>query len=110
MFGDFQELLVIFVIALLVVGPKKLPEFARQLGKIVGELKRTLMEARVEIDREIAAEARKEEVLQTNQEVLEKRNAMHSGQEAPAGNEAAGAPAPGQAGEDLTTEHKDVNG
>ena len=34
------ELLVIMVVALLVLGPDKLPEVARQVGKVVGELRR----------------------------------------------------------------------
>lgn len=35
------ELIVIFIVALLVIGPKKLPEFARSLGKGLQEFKRT---------------------------------------------------------------------
>lgn len=35
----FQELIVIFIVALLVFGPKKLPELARALGRGIGELK-----------------------------------------------------------------------
>lgn len=42
MFGvSFTELLVIFVVALLVLGPEKLPEMAARLGKLTAELKRT---------------------------------------------------------------------
>ena len=36
----FQELLIIFVIALLVFGPKKLPELGKSLGKGLREFKR----------------------------------------------------------------------
>jgi TatA/E family protein of Tat protein translocase len=35
------DLLVILVIALIVFGPKKLPELAKTLGKAMGELKKT---------------------------------------------------------------------
>jgi TatA/E family protein of Tat protein translocase len=42
MFGlSFFELLAIFGVALLVFGPEKLPEIAKVLGKISGELRRT---------------------------------------------------------------------
>jgi Tat protein translocase TatB subunit len=34
------EMLVILVVALLVLGPNKLPEAARQVGKAMGELRR----------------------------------------------------------------------
>jgi TatA/E family protein of Tat protein translocase len=36
-----QELLVILVIALIVVGPKKLPDIAKSLGRGLAEFKRT---------------------------------------------------------------------
>jgi len=34
------ELIVILVVALIVLGPKRLPEVARQVGKALGELRR----------------------------------------------------------------------
>jgi TatA/E family protein of Tat protein translocase len=45
MFGlGMQELLVILVIALIVVGPQKLPEVAKSLGRGLAEFKRTTNE------------------------------------------------------------------
>ena len=45
MFGiGMQEIVLICVIALIVVGPKKLPELARALGKGYGEFRRTFDE------------------------------------------------------------------
>jgi sec-independent protein translocase protein TatA len=42
MFGiGMQELLIILVIALIVVGPRKLPELAKSLGRGFAEFKRT---------------------------------------------------------------------
>ncbi|OGP68034.1 MAG: twin arginine-targeting protein translocase TatB [Deltaproteobacteria bacterium RBG_16_44_11] len=41
MFGiGMQELIIIAIIALLIVGPKKLPDLAKTLGKSFGELRR----------------------------------------------------------------------
>jgi len=43
------DLLVILVIALIVFGPKKLPELAKTIGKAMGELKRTTEEVKESI-------------------------------------------------------------
>lgn len=50
MFGlGFTEILFILVVALLVFGPKKLPEVSRSLGRALGELRRTADDFRREI-------------------------------------------------------------
>jgi Tat protein translocase TatB subunit len=49
MFGiGMTELMVIFVIALLVLGPKRLPEVARSLGRSLAEFRRASTELRRE--------------------------------------------------------------
>jgi TatA/E family protein of Tat protein translocase len=49
MFGiGMTELLVIFAIALVVLGPKKLPEIARSLGRGLAEFRRASSEMRRE--------------------------------------------------------------
>ncbi len=41
MFGlGWQEILLIFVIALLIFGPRKLPEIGRSLGKAIAEFRK----------------------------------------------------------------------
>ncbi|MEW6067741.1 MAG: Sec-independent protein translocase protein TatB [Nitrospirota bacterium] len=47
-----QELIVIFVVALLVFGPKKLPELARSLGRGMGELKRSFQDVKDQVKTE----------------------------------------------------------
>jgi TatA/E family protein of Tat protein translocase len=48
-----QELIVIFVVALLVFGPKRLPEIARSMGKGIGELKKALDGVKTQINSEL---------------------------------------------------------
>ena len=47
------ELVVIFVVALIVFGPNKLPEIGRALGKGIGELKKALDGVKEQVDSEI---------------------------------------------------------
>ncbi len=48
-----QELILIFVVALLVFGPKRLPEIAQSLGRAVGELKKAMNGVKDQIDSEM---------------------------------------------------------
>jgi len=50
-----MELVLIFVIALLVFGPKKLPEIGRSVGKALREFKKTSEEIKGRIEEEIEA-------------------------------------------------------
>ncbi len=55
----FPELLIIFVVALIVFGPRKLPELGRSLGKGLAEFKRASNELRNTLDEEIKHEERR---------------------------------------------------
>ena len=64
MFGiGGPELLIICVVALVVIGPKKLPEMLRSLGKGVAEFKRVGTDVKSTLDDEVnkaEAESRKD--------------------------------------------------
>jgi TatA/E family protein of Tat protein translocase len=50
------ELLIILTLALIIFGPRKLPELGRSLGKSLGEFKRASNELRNTLDEEIRIE------------------------------------------------------
>ena len=56
MFGSLgvPELIVIFVIALIIFGPRKLPEIGRSLGRSINEFKRASNEFKAQIESEIS--------------------------------------------------------
>jgi TatA/E family protein of Tat protein translocase len=56
-FGAPVEWIVIGAVVLVIFGPKKLPEFARSLGKSVGELKKGLDETKETFNSSLAAPA-----------------------------------------------------
>ncbi len=55
MFGSvgFPELMLIFIVVILIFGPKKLPDFAKMLGKAIREFKKTVNDAKSTIEEEI---------------------------------------------------------
>jgi TatA/E family protein of Tat protein translocase len=50
----FPEMAFLFVMALLLFGPKKLPEIGRQIGRALNEFKRASNEFKSQIEAEIA--------------------------------------------------------
>ena len=49
----FSELLVIGVVALIVIGPEKLPRVARTIGHLVGRMQRYVADVKADINKEI---------------------------------------------------------
>lgn len=87
MFGfGFPELLLLFAIALVVIGPKKLPDLARALGRGFSEFKR----ATDEFKTSFAEEAR---TAQTREELLKSGKLSAPGSETPSPYEPSGDPA-----------------
>ncbi len=62
----FWELAIVMVVALLVVGPERLPALAGQIGRWVGKAKRMIESVRSDIESEIKA-AELKEILEKQQ-------------------------------------------
>jgi len=63
MFGSIgmPELIIIFVIALIIFGPRKLPELGRSLGKSLAEFKRASNELKSTLEEEIRLEEQQQQ-------------------------------------------------
>ncbi len=84
----FLELVLIAVIALLVLGPERLPKAARAAGAMVGKAKRMVSQFSQEIDKQMKAEELREkikkegdgiglnDIQRTVQEALDEANEM----------------------------------
>lgn len=68
MFGSIgmAEMVVIFLIALLVFGPRKLPELGKSLGRSLAEFKRASNELRNTLEDEVRIEEQREQAARAS--------------------------------------------
>jgi len=61
MFGSlgFPELMLIFLVALVVFGPRKLPDIGRSIGKALGEFKRATNDLKSTLEEEVRIDDQK---------------------------------------------------
>jgi sec-independent protein translocase protein TatA len=73
MFGSIgiPEIILIFVVVLLLFGPNKLPDFAKNFGKAVREFRKTLNEAKSTIEQEIDKADISRDIKEVNQDIQE---------------------------------------
>ncbi len=67
----FWELLLIGVVGLLVVGPERLPEFARTIGRWVGQAQRMMRSVRADIERELETDDLRNMINQQEEQIKE---------------------------------------
>jgi len=79
--SGFLEMLVIGVIALLVIGPERLPEVAAKVGKIIGKMKAFIATTRDDIEREIRADELTSMLAKQKEEISELRDMMKNTQQ-----------------------------
>ncbi len=75
------EMMVIAVIALLVVGPERLPEVASKVGSWVGKARAFISSTKADIEREFQASEMKNLLSEQQQEIEELRKMVSSTQE-----------------------------
>ena len=81
MFGSVgvPELIIIFTIALIIFGPRKLPELGKSLGKSLAEFKRASNELKNTLDEEIRLEERRTATMEEERRNVERQAApVHS--------------------------------
>jgi sec-independent protein translocase protein TatA len=80
MFGSLgmPELIVIFVIALVVFGPRKLPELGRSLGRGIAEFKKATNELQNTLEQEINADEARSKAASNAAQVVAQDHAPHS--------------------------------
>lgn len=71
---SFAELVVVAVVALLVIGPEKLPKVARTIGALTGRVQRYVGQVKEEVNREL----RFEELQKLQQEIKQSVDATQS--------------------------------
>ena len=76
--SGFLEMLVIGVIALMVVGPERLPGLASKAGKMVGKMKAFVANTREDIEKEIRAEEMQSMLAKQKDEISELRDMMQN--------------------------------
>jgi len=95
MFGiGMPELVIIMVIALIVIGPQKLPDLARSLGKGLAEFKKATDDFKTSIDTETRSSEEKEQLAKLAEAKLQAEAAKaRDAEELGAGVEAVAKPA-----------------
>jgi Tat protein translocase TatB subunit len=70
MFGiGMPELLIILAVALIIIGPKKLPELAKTLGRTLGEFKRATNDLKESIQTETGLDEMGDELKQVDRDL-----------------------------------------
>jgi sec-independent protein translocase protein TatB len=93
----FPEMMFIFLLALLIFGPKKLPEIGRQIGRAMGEFRRASNEFKSQLEtemRQLEVEELKKRVPEPSPSILPPPGSVASGaaEDAPRSEPESGVP------------------
>ncbi len=85
----FWELLLIFVLGLLVLGPERLPRVARTVGMWTGRARSYVRQLSAELDRELQTEELQRRFRETNKAVQSSLNEMQTSLSQPPSDKAS---------------------
>ncbi len=77
----FWEIMIITLVALLVVGPARLPGLAREIGRFVGKTKRFVNSVRSDIEQEFQTEELRKMLKEQDREIQGLKSMMHETEE-----------------------------
>ncbi len=72
----FSEIIVIVVVALIVIGPDKLPKLARTYGLLYGRAQRYISGVKQDIDRQVALDTMKKATADAQQKLLSMQSTL----------------------------------
>lgn len=79
----FTELVIVAIVALIVIGPEKLPKVARTLGSLAGRMQRYVATVKQDIERELELDELKrlqQDIQQGSEDVKQEiENSIHAG-------------------------------
>lgn len=74
-----SEVIVLFVLALLLFGPRRLPEIGRTIGKAVAEFRKASQDFRASLEREVEVEKLKDEARSVQTAVQQAQQSLPRG-------------------------------
>lgn len=98
----FSELIIVFVVALLILGPERLPTAAKTAGLWVRKIRRTISSVQREINAQLDQEELQQKIEQTNQRIMKEGNSIQNMITSPEGSRSSKDNETGQAIEDVT--------
>lgn len=74
----FSELLIVFVVGLLVLGPERLPHAAKMAGLWIRKIKRSINTVQREINAQLDQEELQQKISETNQRLLKEERTIQN--------------------------------
>lgn len=74
----FSELLVVFVVALIILGPERLPTAAKTAGLWIRKIRRSISSVQREINAQLDHEELQQKITQTNQRIMKEGNEIQN--------------------------------